>query len=147
MSRSGASRRSRPAVALVATFAVATTLLAACRPLYIPVVPDEVPVAQELRLTDDSTITLANGRPRLSLVPEAVAGPGWLDVQWFAPNGREAASMSVWLEPIADEGGREPEGRALVVTLPTDVELVPGEWRALVSMGGRFLRQFRIDVP
>ncbi|MFO7547176.1 MAG: hypothetical protein R6W77_16920 [Trueperaceae bacterium] len=139
--------RAVQAVKIVAVFAVATLVLAACRPLYLPIVPDEVPVALEVRLTDDSTITLTDGRPQLSLVPESVEVPGWLDVQWFAPNGREAASMSVWLEPSAQEGSQAPAARAVVVTLPVDVDLVPGEWRALVSMGGRFLRQFRIDVP
>lgn len=145
--KTAAWRRSWPTVALAVVFAAVTTILASCRPLYIPVVPDEVPVAQELRLTDDSTITLTNGRPRLSLVPEAVASPGWLDVQWFAPNGREAASMSVWLEPTPNDAGPEALPGPVVVALPADVDPVPGEWRALVSMGGRFLRQFRIDVP
>ncbi len=156
---------------IIAVVAFATVVLAACRPLYIPVIPEEVPVTREARLTDESAITLANGRPRLTLVPDAITTAGWLDVQWFAPNGREAASMSVWLEPSqaaedaqapangdaaetqpiepgdAPSGTEAPAGRAIVVTLPEDVELVPGEWRALVSMAGQFLRQFRIDVP
>jgi hypothetical protein len=33
-----------------------------------------------------------------------------------------------------------------VFDLPDDVEVVPGEWRAVVSVDGVLLRQFRVDV-
>lgn len=118
--------------------------LGACRPLYVPLVPDDAPEpAQRTRLADRSTLTAENGRPLLTLVvgklaPEAAEGD-WLAVQWYGPSGALAASESRWVDAAS-------EGAELIFELPPDVDTAPGEWRAVVSLGGYVLRQFRVDV-
>lgn len=118
--------------------------LGACRPLYVPLVPDDAPEpVQRTRLRDNSTLTAEGGRPLLTLEVAEVA-PGaaegdWLAVQWYGPSGALAASESRWV----DAGS---VGAELTFELPPDVATAPGEWRAVVSLGGFVLRQFRVDV-
>ncbi|NLG07889.1 MAG: hypothetical protein GX560_01345 [Deinococcales bacterium] len=111
-------------------------LLVACRPLYLPPVPEPPPFEPGSRVAAFDA-GLEAGRPRLEVELADVTEAGWLAVQWLAPNGREAASGSVWVEPEAP--------RALFV-LPADVEAVAGEWRAVVSLHGRLLRQFTFVI-
>lgn len=119
--------------------------LAGCRPLYIPLVPDAPPAPTAVRLAADSHLAVVAGRPSLVLSLTAtgtaaqVQDGAWLDVQWFGPSGRQAASESLWLDG-------ERSGEDFTVELPADVVVVPGEWRAVVSMDGVVLRQFRVDV-
>lgn len=148
-SPASAVRRLRPlhkAPAVTAVLIAVVLTLGGCRPLYVPLVPDDAqapPAA--VRLTDVSHLSVVAGRPRL-VVSLAIIGPdaggtegGWLAVQWFGPAGGQAASESVW---VAGRTGDEP----VTFDLPADVTVVPGEWRAVVSMGGVLLRQFRADV-
>lgn len=121
---------------------VLTLVLASCMPLYVPLVPEPPSVPTGARVTDESSLDLTDARPRLAVtvVPGDSLPPGgaWLAVQWFGPANTQVASDSVWVE-----------GSALAVhafVLPLDVEVVPGEWRALVSLDGVLLRQFRVDV-
>jgi hypothetical protein len=148
----GRGRAARVAVGLV----VALGALSACRPLYIPLVPDAPEAPSALRLADDSELTIVDGRPRLELSLDAPGAAGvaegvWLNVQWFGPSGRQAASGSVWIEargdtPATAAATATAPAAALVFDLPDDVEVVPGEWRAVVSVDGVLLRQFRVDV-
>lgn len=112
--------------------------LAACRPLYIPLVPEIARPDPRPRV--QAELTLREGRPLLSLAVLEVAEEGWLAVQWFGPNNREAASQSVWLDTDA-------VGLGFDLALPDDVDAVPGEWRALLSMHAAVIRQLSIDVP
>lgn len=114
--------------------------LSACQPLYLPLVPERLPAPALTQLGDGSSLTLQGGVPTLHLVLARVPERGWLAVQWFAPDGREAASDSVWIDPAA-----EGEGRTL--TLPARVAVTPGEWRAVVSFGHDIVRQFRLELP
>lgn len=109
----------------------------ACRPLYLPPIPEDVPYEPGVRVATFTAEPDASGRPALEVVLTGVEAAGWLNVQWMAPNGTEAASEAVWLEPA------DPEARFV---LPADVEPVAGEWRAVVSFGPRLLRQFRFDL-
>lgn len=119
--------------------------LAGCTPLYVPLVPEAPPVPAVARLSDASRLELVEGRPRLVLGLAAAGataleqGGAWLDVQWFAPAGAQAASESVWLMSAGN-------AEELTFDLPADVLVVPGEWRAVVSLDGMVLRQFRVDV-
>jgi len=133
-----ARRRRRPlAAALVA--GLTAVALAGCRPLYLPPVPAREPTPAVARLGDASALRLDGGRLVLHVVLAEIPRAGWLDVQWFAPNGSQAADDSVWVAP-ADVG----QGRTL--TLPPRVALSAGEWRAVTSLRGQVLRQFRLEV-
>ena len=117
-------------------------LMTGCRPLYLPVVPDEIPFTPQVRATSNSAINFAaDGYPTIELELRDVPEAGWLAVQWFTPSGGEAASQSVWVEPAAEQSVR--------FTLPADAELVAGEWRAVVSLNGRLVRQlnFTVELP
>ncbi len=114
-----------------------------CRPLYLPPVPDSVSVAPMARLGSDSGLRVGppGGGLRLHLMLLGVPQAGWLAVQWFAPDGREAASDSVWVTP-------QDEGQGRTLELPANAgPASAGEWRAVVSMHGVVLRQFRLAVP
>ena len=113
--------------------------LAACTPLYVPPVPARLPVHEVAQLGDGSSLRYAEGTLTLHVVLERIPEAGWLAVQWFAPDGTEAASDSVWVGP-QDVG----EGRTL--RLPSRVTVGAGEWRAIVSLKGDVLRQFRTTV-
>lgn len=133
-------RRSRRGVARTLLVSLALALaLSACRPLYVPLVPKPVPVPQLARLGDGSSLQFVDGTLRLHVVLADIPQAGWLAVQWFAPDGAQAASDSVWVAP-----GDVGEGRTL--TLPARVKPTAGEWRAVVSLRGDLLRQFRASV-
>ncbi len=114
--------------------------LTACRPLYFPPVPnDGLPEPSPVRLANESGLTVGeDGRPALRVVVVGLAGAGWLAVQWFGPHGGEVASESAWLEPDAPSAE---------FVLPADVSPASGEWRAVVSFGGRLLRQYLLVLP
>lgn len=111
---------------------------AACRPLYLPPVPERVEAPERPVL--DAGLTVEGGRPVLLLGIGDVPGEGWLAVQWFSPRNREAASESIWLDS-------DSAGLNLQVPLPADIEAEPGEWRALLSLHSRVLRQLDVNVP
>lgn len=119
----------------VALLLIAT---AACRPLYLPPVPERAEAPERPVL--DASLVVEGGRPVLLLGIGDVPREGWLAVQWFSPRNREAASESIWL----DSG---PAARNLRVPLPADIEADPGEWRALLSLHSRVLRQLDVNVP
>ena len=132
-------RRATVAAALATVVVVAFT---ACMPLYVPLVPEAPSVPTGARVTDASSLAIVAGRPRLelNLVPgDALPGGGaWLAVQWYGPANTLVASDSVWVEGS--------DASVHVFDLPPDVEVSAGEWRALVSLEGTLLRQFRVDV-
>lgn len=117
-------------------------LVAACKPLYLPPVPESPTQPQHTRLDSSSALELVDGRPILTLVLAELVGPAggdWLNVQWFGPSNVEEASDSAWVTSDA-------VGTTIEFALPADVAMVSGEWRATVSYAGRLLRQFRLDV-
>lgn len=116
---------------------VLVVALTACRPLYLPLVPEPLPFEPGVRVATSSTRLNGAQRPLLELTLADVSAAGWLAVQWMAPSGRQVASGSVWLTP------EEPAARFV---LPEDVDLAPGEWRAVVSFGSRLLRQFTFVI-
>jgi hypothetical protein len=117
--------------------AVVVVVMAACRPLYLPLVPEPPPYEPGVRVATFSAQLGAAQRPLLELTLADVSAAGWLAVQWMAPSGRQVASGSVWLTP------EEPAARFV---LPEDVALTPGEWRAVVSFGSTLLRQFTFVI-
>ncbi|MBX3139955.1 MAG: hypothetical protein KF875_04345 [Trueperaceae bacterium] len=120
--------------------ALALIGLTACRPLYFPPVPsDRLPEPSPVRLSSESGLTVGvGGRPTLDVEVVDLPAAGWLAVQWFGPKGSEVASESAWLEPDAPSAE---------FVLPADVSPVSGEWRAVVSFGGRLLRQYVLSLP
>ncbi|MFN2321875.1 MAG: hypothetical protein ABR510_02815 [Trueperaceae bacterium] len=135
------ARRGLRTVAL-ATAAVALT---ACTPLFAPPVPtDTLAPAPAWRLAGEAELraTVFSDDPhlRVRFRFDAVAADAWVAVQWFGPTGGERASVAVWV-------ARGDEGRPFAVDLPADVAVEPGAWRALISVGGRVLRQLDAVVP
>ena len=128
-----------------AVVVAALALLGGCRPLYIPLVPAGQEAPSAVRLSEGSHLEVVDGRPRLTVSFAATGAAlaaldgAWMNVQWFRPSGAQAASEAVWL----DEQALVEE---LVFELPVDVDPVAGEWRAVVSLDGMLLRQFRADV-
>lgn len=143
----GAVARAAGLVALIATMNVA------CRPLYIPLVPETTTTptaptaATRLGLGADSALTWSQNARRLELrlSLSGIEEAGWLAVQWFSPGGAQVASESVWID-ISDGSAGSRESSLLVLS-PADIEISQGEWRAVVSWGGVLLRQFRAVVP
>ena len=111
--------------------------LSACMPLYLPPVPDPPPFEAGTRFAAFTAEVNAAGRPSVELTLADLHAPGWLAVQWMAPDNREAASDSVWVAP---------DTPTVTFVLPADVDLRPGEWRAVVSLGRLLLRQFLLVV-
>ena len=112
-------------------------LVSACRPLYLP--PLLEGAEPEVRSRLELTLNVKDGRPVLALQVLSVAKEGWLAVQWFTPGGREVASESVWLDS-------DSVGLRFTLPLPSDVEPVPGEWRALLSQHSVVIRQLSVTV-
>jgi len=119
---------------------------AGCTPLFVPPVPTDVLTPApawrvagnaELRVVRDGAGRVAWLRLRLRFdeVPESA----WMAVQWFGPAGGERASDARWVTPAA-------VGWTLAWDSPPDLELTPGRWRAVVSVGDRLLRQFDAEV-
>jgi hypothetical protein len=119
------------------TFYFLLFTLPSCTFLYLP---PELPVQsipETFDISGSSGLKYTNDQLELSVLLRNVTNDGWLAVQWYAPNSKEIASDSVWIE-IRDEG------LAQTFTLPQ----VPsrGEWRAVVSFEKTLLRQFSLDV-
>lgn len=115
----------------------ALLLLLGCAPLYLPLVPEAPSVASAPRVKDARAELSGEGRPRVEVSLAGDIVPGWLAVQWFAPSGGEAASEAAWVSGA---------GESALFTLPGDVELKAGEWRAVLSFNGRVLRQFSFQL-
>src|SRR5690554_4771470 len=92
-------RSARRRAARWAALSLLLVLVAACRPLYLPPIPAEVPFDPGARVASFTAELDDSGRPTLQVALSGVEAAGWLNVQWMAPVGREAASESVWLEP------------------------------------------------
>lgn len=129
----------------VVAAALAVAAAGGCTPLFVPPVPAPVVAAAPAwRLAGDAALraTDVGGRWRLRLRVrfDEVPAAGWVAVQWFGPAGGERASAALRVAP-------EDVGRVFALDLPADVALVPGPWRALLSVDGRVVRQFEADVP
>ncbi len=116
---------------------ILVSVLVGCAPLYLPPVPEAPPFEVVTRVATTDAKLGDDGRPQLDLELADVTEAGWLAVQWLAPSGREAASSSVWVEP---------GGPSVRLSLPPDVETTAGEWRAVVSLHGKLLRQFTFEL-
>ncbi len=138
VSRVGVGRRRRGEVLLLSVLPLVVALVA-CTPLYVPLVPERIPIREVAQLGDASALSDDSGVLTLHVVLDRVPRAGWLAVQWFAPDGTEAASDSLWVTP-------EDVGQGRTLTLPRRVTPTAGEWRAVVSFGSDVLRQFRTTV-
>ncbi len=124
---------------------VLSAALPACTPLFVPPVPSStLSPAPAWRVGGDAEArAFATGdgdvRLRARVRFESVPEDAWIAVQWFGPNGGERASSSRWVS-------RLDEGRWFAWDLPVDVTVVPGVWRALLSVDGRPLRQLDVVV-
>ncbi len=115
--------------------------LAACTPLYLPPVPEPMPTLEPRLRLDEIRIDRLAGAPALAFVPREVPEPGWAAVQWFPPSGAEVASASVWLDG-------ERVGYVVRLAFPDDVARErAGRWRAVLSFGGRIVRQLEWTEP
>jgi len=135
----------RWARALVAVTMAATA--GGCVPLFVPPVPtDGLTPAPAWRVAGDARAEVDPGAVgaarglRLTMRFEEVPHDAWVAVQWFGPTGGERASESRWITP-ADVG------RTLTWVAPADLEITPGRWRAVLSVGDRLLRQIDVEVP
>ena len=124
-------------------FAALLLLPTACTPLYLPPVPNTqdrtVEIAPRLNLTGSSGLRLRGDRLELSVFLTEVPEEGWLSVQWFSPQNRQAASDSLWITEADVDLSR-------FFVLPEDVALQAGQWSAVVSYDGNLIRQFSIAV-
>jgi hypothetical protein len=112
-------------------------LLSSCTFLYLPPILPEQTVEPVLDLSGSSGLRYAAEKLELSVFLQTVPKEGWLAVQWFAPNNKEASSDALWIE-------RRDAGLSQSFVLPQ----VPskGEWRVVVSFGETLLRQFSLEV-
>ncbi len=139
------AQRARKGGALATLAAIALLVAAgsACVPLFIPPLPsDRLEPEPAFRLHGDARLERASeDGPGLVLVMRAAEVPsgGWLAVQWFGPSGPARASESVWFDP-------EMLDAEVRLETPPSLEVTPGEWRAVLSWGGRLVRQLRIEV-
>jgi hypothetical protein len=111
--------------------------LSSCTFLYLP---PELPIQtipETFDISGSSGLTYTNNQLELSVLLLNVPEEGWLAVQWYAPNGKEASSDSLWIE-------RRDEGLTQTFELPQRPSR--GEWRAVVSFGETLLRQFSYNV-
>ena len=121
----------------IARYALFITLLSGCTFLYLP---PELPIQtipETFDISGSSGLTYKNTQLELSVLLRNVPREGWLAVQWYAPNGREATSDSVWIE-------RRDEGLTQTFELPQRPSR--GEWRAVVSFRETLLRQFSYNI-
>ena len=116
-----------------------TVLLSACTPLYFPPVPERSrePVVDRLVVAEASDLRLNDDGLELKLILDAVPEEAWLSVQWFSPANTQVASDALWLNG-------EDLRLEQIVRLPGDVELAPGEWRAVLAYQGQWIRQFSV---
>ena len=113
--------------------------LGSCTPLYFPPVPERSREATVDRLvvSEASTLRLNGGSLELKLILAAIPEEDWLSVQWFSPENVQVASDALWL-------GEADTKLERTVLLPGDVELSPGEWRAVLAYQGQWVRQFSV---
>ena len=113
----------------------------ACTPLYLPPVQerDTPEMTPRLDLTGSSGLRLREGRLELSVFLAEVPEEGWLNVQWYSPQNRQAASDSLWVT-------QAEVGLSRIFLLPEDVALQVGQWSAVVSYQGDLVRQFSIGL-
>ncbi len=139
------AQRARKGGALATLAAIALLVAAgsACVPLFIPPLPsDRLEPEPAFRLHGDARLERASeDGAGLVLVMRAAEVPsgGWLAVQWFGPSGPARASESVWFD-------LEMLDAEVRLETPPSLEVTPGEWRAVLSWGGRLVRQLRIEV-
>ncbi|MGL4612168.1 MAG: hypothetical protein ACRCYY_21230 [Trueperaceae bacterium] len=112
-------------------------LLPSCTFLYLPPELPIQPIPETFDISSSSGLTYKNRQLELSVLLRNVPQEGWLAVQWYAPNAKEAASDSVWIE-------QRDEGLTQNFLLPQ--RPARGEWRAVVSFGNSLLRQFSYTV-
>jgi hypothetical protein len=112
-------------------------LLSSCTFLYLPPVLPEQTVEATLDLSGSSGLSYAAEQLELSVFLRTIPQAGWLAVQWFAPNNKEVASDSLWIE-LRDQGLSQ---RFALPQKPSK-----GDWRVVVSFGDRLLRQFSIEI-
>lgn len=108
----------------------------ACRPLYVPAVPADMPTFDvRLRVVDGEF--LQSARPALRLSVASAPEDGWLAVQWFGPSGDALASESVWVD-----GDALPT--PVTFELPHDAlsSDVRGRIRAVVTFNEAFVGQW-----
>jgi len=139
--------RTRGFFARTLGLALLAALPSACVPLFVPPVPtDPLQPAPAWRVAGDAALApvlAVDGRVaglRLSLRFDEVPASAWVAVQWFGPVGRERASDARWVEP-------GDAGRTWTWDAPDDLELEPGRWRAVLSVGDLLLRQFDVELP
>jgi hypothetical protein len=111
--------------------------LSSCTFLYLP---PELPIQtipETFDISGSSGLSYENSQLELSVLLRNVPQEGWLAVQWYAPDNRQVASDSLWIE-------RRDEGLSQTFTLPQRPSR--GEWRAVVSFGETLLRQFSYTV-
>lgn len=133
-------RARRRLLAALAAVAVAASV-AACTPLYLPPVPSELPALESRLRLENVRIDRLGGTPAVLFVPREVPAPGWAAVQWYPPTGGEVASASVWLS-------EDRVDHVVRVAFPGDVDRdADGRWRAVLSFGGRVLRQLEWREP
>lgn len=118
-----------------ALVAAALSVPAACTPLYVPPVPQELPPIPPRTRIAETRVDRLGGVPTVVFTPRQVPREGWLSVQWFGPTGGVVASESVWLDASSVD-------RVVRIAFPADVPRDrAGRWRAVLSMDGRVLRQ------
>jgi len=126
---------------LAALALLLTSASPSCRPLYLPPLPEMLPVLEEQTRLSGVRLREVFGTLQLSFVPVALPADGWLAVQWFPPAGPEVASQSVWLDAAT-------LGRTVRLSWPSDVSReTPGRWRAVLSFAGRVVRQVEWIEP
>jgi hypothetical protein len=133
----GKEQRTKSVFALSSLPLALCFVLSSCTFLYLP---PELPIQtipETFDISGSSGLTYENNQLELSVLLRNVHGEGWLAVQWYAPNGRQAASDSAWIE-------RRDEGLTQTFLLPQRPS--KGEWRAVVSFGKSLLRQFSYNV-
>jgi len=147
--RGGASRRGRTGAsvrAILGAAALAFGAVPGCTPLFLPPVPtDALAPLPSWRVAGDAEVRAVRDGAggvawlRLRIRFDEVPMPAWVAVQWFGPTGGERASASRWVTP-------QEIDRILTWDTPADLDVGPGRWRAVVSVGGRLLRQIDVDV-
>lgn len=114
-------------------------LAISCTYTYIPPIPSSQVKKAKLALHTSEGLNLSEGNLELKLFLYEVPTENWLAVQWFGSSGTEVASDSKWITP-------KNTARHLTFTLPKDIILKTGLWRAVVSFQGKLIRQFALDI-
>ncbi len=123
--------------ALILTFALLS--LASCTFLYIPPLRDSQELPPSISIVDSSGLFVQADALRLSVQLSDVPEDGWLMVQWFSDSNEAIASDAKWVTS-------DDVGFAVTYNLPAEIEIKPGDWRAVVSFDSNLLRQFSITI-